>query len=153
MVTWCKKTDVLPYLLCNHCGLVCCMMRWTNKTKRQLSERFGEHWRSTEKALNQHHFNHPTAVSDHFSLPDHSIKDIGIIPLELCNSHRDGIRKAHEGFLISKGETLESYGMNRRDEYGNLFIQIFVYCISPPITFYFYICFILNTVTVYSILT
>ena len=104
-------------------------------------------------ALNQHHFNHPTAVSDQFFLPDHSIKDIGIIPLELCNSHWDGIRKAHEGFLISKGETLESYGMNRRDEYGNLFIQIFVYCISPPITFYFYICFILNTVTVYSILT
>ena len=65
-----------------------------------------------EGSHNQHHFNHPTAVSDHFSLLDHSIKDIGIIPLELCNSNRDSIRKAHERFLISKGETLESYGMN-----------------------------------------
>ena len=29
----------------------------------------------------------------------------------------------------------------------------FVYCIPPPISFYFYFCIILNTVTVYSILT
>ena len=36
---------------------------------------------------------------------------------------------------------------------SNLFTQKFVYCFSPPITFYFYICIILNTVTVYSILT
>ena len=47
---------------------------------------------------------------------DHSIKDIEFIPLELINSDRDGIRKAREGFLISKGKTLEPYGMNRQDE-------------------------------------
>jgi len=45
-----------------------------------------------------------TTVSDHFSLPDHSIKDIELIPLELINSDRDGIRKAREGFLIPKGK-------------------------------------------------
>ena len=39
-----------------------------------------------------------------------------VIPLELINSNRDGIRKASEAFLISKGKTLEPYGMNRRDE-------------------------------------
>ena len=38
------------------------------------------------------------AVSDHFSLPDHSIRDIELIPLELIYSDRDGIRKAREGF-------------------------------------------------------
>ena len=56
-----------------------------------------------------------TAVSDHFSLPDHSIKDIEVIPLELLNSYRDGIRKAREGFLLPKGKTLEPCGMHRRD--------------------------------------
>ena len=66
--------------------------------------------------LTQRHFNHPTAVSDHLSLPYHSIKDIELILLELINSDRDGIRKAREGFLISKGKTLEPYGMSRRDK-------------------------------------
>ena len=53
-----------------------------------------------EEARNPHHFYHPTAVSDHFSLPDHSIKDIEHIPLELINSDRDGMRKAREGVNI-----------------------------------------------------
>ena len=68
--------------------------------------------RSIEKALTQHQFNYPNAVSDHFSLADHSIKDIELIPFE----HKDSIRKAREGFLISIGKTLEPYGMNGRDE-------------------------------------
>ena len=45
-----------------------------------------------------------------------SIKDIEHIPLELINSDSDGMRKAREGFLISKGKTLEPNGMNRRCE-------------------------------------
>ena len=92
-------------------------MQYIGETKRQLSNRFDEHRRSLEKALNQHHFNHPTAVSDHFYiyLPDHSIKDIEIIPLELITSHRNSIRKARKGFLISKGKTLDP-GMKRRDK-------------------------------------
>ena len=32
-------------------------------TKRQLGDRSGEHIRSTEKARNKNHFNHPTAIS------------------------------------------------------------------------------------------
>ena len=58
-------------------------MQYIGETKRQLSDRFEEQRRSIEKARNPHQFNHPTAVSDHFSLPDRSIKDIEIIPLEL----------------------------------------------------------------------
>ena len=81
------------------------------------SDRFAEHRRSTEKASNPRRFYHPTAVSDHFSLPDRSIKDIELIPLELINSNkRDRIRTARVGCLISKGKTLEPYGMNRRHE-------------------------------------
>ena len=39
-----------------------------------------------------------------------------VIPLELIKSNRDGIRKAREALLISKGKTLEPHGINRRDE-------------------------------------
>ena len=60
--------------------------------------------------------NQPTAVSDHFSLPGHSINNIELIPLELIKSNRDGIRKARELLFISKGKTLEPHGINRRDE-------------------------------------
>ena len=82
----------------------------------QLSERFAEHRCSIEKARNPHHFYHPTAVSDHFSLRDRSFKDKELIPLELINSDRDSICKAREGFLISEGKTLVPCGMNRRCE-------------------------------------
>ena len=58
----------------------------------------------------------PTAVSDHFTLPGHSINDIELIPLELIHSSRDSICKAREAFLISKGKTLKPHGINRRDE-------------------------------------
>ena len=61
-------------------------MQYIGETKRQLSDRFGEQRRSIEKARNPHHFYHPTAVWDHFSLLDHSIKDIEIIILKLINS-------------------------------------------------------------------
>ena len=60
-------------------------MPYIGETKRQLSDRFGEQRLAIEKALNQYHFSHPTAVSDYFSLSDHSIKDIELIPLELIN--------------------------------------------------------------------
>ena len=91
-------------------------MQYIGETKRQLSDRYGKHRRSIEKARNPYYFYHLTAVSDHFSLSDHSIQDIEFNPLELINSDRDSIRKAREGFSISKGKTLEPYGMNRRDE-------------------------------------
>lgn len=55
-------------------------------------------WRTG--TLHRKHFNHPTAVSDHFPLLDQSIKDIEFIPLEIINSHRDSIRKALKGFLM-----------------------------------------------------
>ena len=49
----------------------------------------------------------------HFPHPGRSVNNIELIPLELINSNRDGIRKAREAFIISNGKAL---GMNRRDE-------------------------------------
>ena len=93
-----------------------CKVQYIGETKRQLSDRFGEHRRAIEKAITYRHIDQPTAVSDHFILPGHSINDIELIPLELIHSNRDSIRKAREAFLISKGKTLEPHGINRRDE-------------------------------------
>ena len=93
-----------------------CKVQYIGETKRQLSDRFGEHRRAIEKAITHRHIDQPTAVSDHFTLPGHSINDIELIPLELIHSNRESIRKAREAFLISKGKTLEPHGINRRDE-------------------------------------
>ena len=77
---------------------------------------FGEHRRAVEKAITQRDIDQPTAVSDHFTLPGHSLNNLELIPLELINSNRDAIRKAREAFFIYKGKTLKPSGMNRCDE-------------------------------------
>ena len=77
----CSASNLIYMIQCNKCN-----MQYIGETKRQFSDRFGEQRRSIEKARNPYQFHHPTAVSEHFSLPDHSIKDIEIIPLELINA-------------------------------------------------------------------
>ena len=86
------------------------------ETKRQLSDRFGEHRRLIEKVINPVTFIilPPFQTTSPFQIiPSRTVE---LIPSELINSDRNEIRKAREGFLISKGKTLEPYGMNRRDE-------------------------------------
>ena len=86
------------------------------RTKRHLSDRFGEHRRAIEKAVAKQHIDQPTAVSDHFTLPAHPMDNRELLLLELITSNKDAIRKAREAILISKGKTLEPSGLNRRDE-------------------------------------
>ena len=92
-----------------------CKIQYIGETKRRI-DRFGEHQRVVEKAFAQRDIDQPTTVSDHFTLPGHSLNNLGLIPLELINTNRDAIRKAREAFLIYKGKTLEPSGINRRDE-------------------------------------
>ena len=47
--------------------------------------------------------------------------NIELVPLELINSNRDGIRKAREAFVISNGKTLEPFGLNKRDEIWSIY--------------------------------
>ena len=96
---------------CNKCNV-----EYIGETKRHLSDRFGEHRRTIEKATAKQNIDQPTAVSDHFTLPAHSMDNTELVPLELITSNRDATRKAREAFLISKGKTLEPFGLNRRDE-------------------------------------
>ena len=58
----------------------------------------------------------PTTVSEHFLTNDHSANDIARIPLELIKFNKDSVRKAREAYLIERGKTLETLGMNRKDE-------------------------------------
>ena len=81
-----------------------------------MSDRFGEHRRTIEKAIAKQQIDQPTAAADHFTFPAHSVDNIELIPLELITSNRDAIRKAREAFVISKGKTLEPFRLNRRDE-------------------------------------
>ena len=96
---------------CNKCNF-----QYISEAKCHLGNRFGEHRGAIEKTITQEHIDQPTAVSDHFTLPAHSMDNIKLAPLELITSNRDAIRKAREAFLISKGKTLEPSGLNRRDE-------------------------------------
>ena len=77
-----------------------CKIQYIGETN--LSDRIDEHRRAIEKSIKQRLIDQPTAVSDHFTLPGHSITNIELIPIELIKWNRDGIRKAREAFLISK---------------------------------------------------
>ena len=46
----------------------------------------------------------------------HLPNEIEIKPLELIHSTRDALRKAREAYLIERGQTLESKGINKREE-------------------------------------
>ena len=68
------------------------------------------------KALAKQHIDQPTAVSDYFNLPAHSMDNIELVPLGLITSNRDAIYKEREAFLISKGKAFEPFWLNKRDE-------------------------------------
>ena len=74
---------------------------YIGETKCHLSDRFFEHRRAIEKAIAKQQIDQPTAVTDHFTLPAHSMDNIELIPFELITSNRDAIRKAREAFLLS----------------------------------------------------
>ena len=71
-------------LYCNKCNV-----QYICEMKRHLSDRFGEHRRDIEKTIAKQHIDQPTVVSDHFSLPAHSMDNIELVPLELITKKRD----------------------------------------------------------------
>ena len=91
-----------------------CKKQYIGETKRTLRERFTEHRQATN---NPSHANASAAVPTHFNLPDHSIEDMTLIPLELQPTPNTSRRKAREVYLIHRGQTLEPSGMNRRNEH------------------------------------
>ena len=94
-----------------------------NKCNVQYIGETKQHRHAIEKAIAKQHIDQATAVSDHFNLPAHSMNNIELVPLaiELITSNIDAIRKAREAFLISKGKTLEPFGLNRHDEISSIY--------------------------------
>ena len=95
----CSSSNLVYMIQCNKCNV-----QYIGETKRHLSDRFGERRRAIEKAIAKQHINQPTAVSDHFTLPAHSMDNIELVPLELITSNRDGIRKAREDISNLQGQ-------------------------------------------------
>ena len=104
----CKSTNLIYMIECKRCK-----KQYIGETKRTLSERFTEHRQATN---NPGHANASAAVPTHFNLPDHSIEDMALIPLELQPTLNTSRRKAREAYLIHRGQTLEPKGVNRRNE-------------------------------------
>ena len=104
----CKSTNLIYMIQCKRCK-----KQYIGETKRTLRERFTEHKQATN---NPSHTNASAAVPTHFNLPDHSIEDMRLIPLELQPTLNTSRRKAREAYLIHRGQTLEPSGMNRRNE-------------------------------------
>ena len=91
-----------------------CNKQYIGETKRTLCERFTEHRQSTN---NPDHANVLAAPPTHFTdLPDHSLADIRLTPLELQPSNNAARRKAREAYFMGKGRTLSPDGLNRRNE-------------------------------------
>ena len=105
----CKSTNLTYMIECQKCK-----KQYIGETKRTLRERFTEHRQATN---NPSHANATAAVPTHFNLPDHSIKDMKLIPLELQPTNNASRRKAREAYFIDKGQTLTPHGINRRNEH------------------------------------
>ena len=71
----CKSKNLIYMIECKRCK-----KQYIGETKRTLRERFTEHRQATN---NPSHANASAAVPTHFNLPDHSIEDMTLIPLEL----------------------------------------------------------------------
>ena len=90
-----------------------CKKQYIGEVKRTHRERFTEKRQTTN---NPSHANASAAVPTHFNLPDNSIEDMTLIPLELQPTLNTSRRKAREAYLIHRGQMLEPSGMNRRNE-------------------------------------
>ena len=127
----CKSTNLTYMIECQKCK-----KQYIGETKRTLRERFTDHRQATN---NPSHANATAAVPTHFNLPDHSIKDMKLIPLELQPTNNASRRKAREACFIEKGQTLTPHGINRRNEHQlvNLFYFIFIFIFI----FYIFACY------------
>ena len=90
-----------------------CHKQYIGERKRTLRERFTEHRQSTNSP---DHANASAAVPAHLNLPDHSLANIRLIPLELQPPKNTARRKAREACFIEKGRTLSPDSLNRRNE-------------------------------------
>ena len=90
-----------------------CSLQYIGETKCRLKDRFNEQKRPILNPTGN--YTH-TAVSEHFLSSNHSDNHMLLIPTEKLKNGRDSFRKAREAHLIHKAKTIESLGINKRDE-------------------------------------
>ena len=73
-----------------------CKKRYIGETKRTFRARFIENRQTTN---NPSHANASAAVPTHFNLPDHSIEDMTLIPLELSSINTQYLTQKSKGGL------------------------------------------------------
>ena len=119
----CNTKNVIYMVQCNRCNL-----QYIGETKRRLKDRFNDHRRAVDK---NNFKSKSTTVSEHFlSDSNYSHTDKQLIPLEKIHSSRVSVRKARESHLIDKTMTLESHGLNHRNELLYYCIIEFVFFLS-----------------------
>ena len=70
-----RKGNLIYMIQCNRCHL-----QYIGETKRRLKDRFNEHRRTTDNPNNK---SNPTTAAEHFlSSPNHTAKDMILIPIE-----------------------------------------------------------------------
>ena len=141
LLTWLNANDAISY---------------TGETKRTFREWFIEHRQSTN---NPGHANALAAFRTYLNLPDDSLTDILLIPLELQPSENTARRKAREGYFIEKCGTLSPYVVTKTNEASvYIFVLYFIFfffvnCVIFLMSFTFIIylscIFIPYTVTFY----
>ena len=57
-------------------------VQYIGETKHHLNDRFSEQRHAIKKAIAKQHIDQPAPVSDHFTLPDHSMDNIELVPLD-----------------------------------------------------------------------
>ena len=117
-----------------------CKKQYIGESKRTLRERFTAHRQATN---NPSHANASAAVPTHFNLPDYSIEDMTLIPLELQTTLNTSRRKAREAYLIHRGQMLEPSRINRRN-------HVNVYCLPLLVLVLYTFSYICNLICHYS---
>ena len=104
----CDTKNVIYMIQCNRCNL-----QYIGRTKQRLKTRFNVHRRTVDNPLSK---SEPTPLAKHFMSPDHTEKDMQLIPIEKIFSDQDFILKAREAYLMQKGKTIYPNGLNLRKE-------------------------------------
>lgn len=99
---YCNSTNLIYLITCRKCK-----SQYVGETGRSLRDRLNDHRSAIRNKIK-------TPISVHFNLPNHSILDLSIIPIELIKntSMPESCRRNRERFWQLKLNTLFPHGIN-----------------------------------------
>ena len=96
----CKSANVVYLISCLRCK-----MQYVGETGRSLCERFAQHKFAVTSHL-------ATPIGIHFNSSNHSLNDLSILPIELCNSADVNTRRQREQYWQQTLGTIYPTGLN-----------------------------------------